>query len=116
MVNEEKLGTCEKHRRYYEKATKLYFKDGLGYRRISKIIPVAVTTLHRWCVTFARANGIDMERKVKSASKSKMQTFKITDVPNDIKYLQAVWQNEAGILQERRRKYDKPYGTGELCR
>ena len=42
MVNEEKLGTCEKHRRYYEKATKLYFKDGLGYRRISKIIPVTV--------------------------------------------------------------------------
>ena len=31
MKNEERLGTCEKHRRYYEKATKLYFKDGLEH-------------------------------------------------------------------------------------
>jgi transposase-like protein len=47
------IGYHEKHRRYYAKATKLYFEKGLGYRRISKLIPVAATTIKRWCIIFA---------------------------------------------------------------
>ena len=42
----------------------MYFEEGFGYRRISKSIPVAVTTLARWCGTFAKGNGITMEMKV----------------------------------------------------
>ena len=63
MKNEEETGYHEKHRRYYAKATKLYFEDGLGYLRISKLIPVAATTVKRWCITFAEENGIKMENK-----------------------------------------------------
>jgi hypothetical protein len=47
MKEEKAIGYYEKHRRYYAKATKLYFEKGLGYRRISKLIPVAVTTILR---------------------------------------------------------------------
>lgn len=57
------IGYHEKHRRYYAKATKLYFKKGLGYRRISKLIPVAATTIKRWWIIFAEENGIPMEKK-----------------------------------------------------
>lgn len=96
MRNEEEMGYHEKHRRYYGKATKLYFKDGLGYRRISKLIPVAATTVKRWCVTFAEENGIQMEKKVKEVQQPRVETHKTTGMPTDVKALQA----EVTKLQE----------------
>ncbi|MDD4754057.1 MAG: hypothetical protein PHT78_12590 [Desulfitobacteriaceae bacterium] len=54
----------EKHRKYYEKAVRMYFEEGLGYRRISKLIPMAVTILAIWSDTLAKENGITMEKKV----------------------------------------------------
>jgi len=37
FVEDNEIGYHESHHRYYAKATKLYFTDGLGYRRISKL-------------------------------------------------------------------------------
>lgn len=86
MKNGKTMGHYEKHRRYYAKVTKLYFEDGLGFLRISKLIPVAATTVKNWCITFAEENGIKMEKKVHKAQKPKL---KAADTSNDIKALQA---------------------------
>ncbi len=61
MKNRKGLGNYEKRRKYYAKVTKLHFEDGLGYRRINKLIPVAITTLKRWCDTFVEENGITID-------------------------------------------------------
>lgn len=89
MKEEKKLGNHEKQRRYYTKAAKLYFEKGFGYRRISKLIPVAATTIKRWCIIFAEENGITMERKVNAKPKLNKKTPDSTAIPDDIKALQA---------------------------
>lgn len=89
MKNEKEMGYREKHRRYYAKVTKLYFEDGLGYLRISKLIPVAATTVKNWCITFAKENGIKMKKKAHKVQKPVLKTPESTGTPNDIKALQA---------------------------
>lgn len=64
MKERKEIGNLEKHRRYYSKVTKLYFRDGLGYLRISKIIPVSTSTVKNWCITFAADNNLKMGRRV----------------------------------------------------
>lgn len=102
----EEIGYLEKHRRYYAKATKLYFKDGLSYRRISKLIPAAETTVKRWCVTFAEENGIKMEKKVKQTRKSKPDISESPDIPSDIKALQEEVLRLQGELKHERLRAD----------
>lgn len=89
MKNVKEHGYYEKRRKYYSKVTKMYFEDGLGYRRINKLIPVAITTLKRWCDTFAEENGITMEEKVHKKKKPNLLTPESSEVPNDIVALQA---------------------------
>lgn len=79
----------EKHSKYYEKAVRMYFEEGLGYRRISKLIPVAVTTLARWCDTFAKENGITMEKKVLRRKSPEPLEPDIEGVANDVTSLKA---------------------------
>jgi len=79
----------EKHRKYYEKAVRMYFEEGLGYRRISKLIPVAVTTLARWCDTFAKENGITMEKKVPRKKSPAPLEPNIAGVADDVASLKA---------------------------
>jgi len=57
MKNKKGMGYLEKHCKYYWKTTKMYFEEGLSYRCINKLIPVAATTVKYWCITFAEANG-----------------------------------------------------------
>ncbi|MBW6481120.1 MAG: transposase [Bacteroidales bacterium] len=83
------MGYREKHRRYYAKVTKLYFEDGLGYLRISKLIPVAATTVKNWCITFAEENGIKMEKRGRKVKKPELKAPESIGTPNDIKALQA---------------------------
>lgn len=79
----------EKHRKYYEKAVRMYFEEGLGYRRISKLIPVAVTTLARWCDTFAKENGITMEKEVPRKKSPAPLEPNIAGVADDVASLKA---------------------------
>lgn len=79
----------EKHRKYYDKAVRMYFEEGFGYRRISKLIPVAVTTLARWCDTFAKENGITMEMKVLRKKSPAPLEPDIAGVVDDIESLKA---------------------------
>lgn len=106
MINEEKMGYLEKHSRYYGKAPKLYFKDGLGYRRISKLIPVAATTVKRWCVTFAEENGIQMEKSVKKVQESTREIHNTTGIPDDLKALQAEVSKLQKELKEEKLRAD----------
>lgn len=89
MKNRKGIGNYDKHRLYYAQATKMYFEDGLDYRRINKLIPIAVTTLKRWCDTFAEENGITMEKKVHKKSKQNLLVSGSTGLPNNITALQA---------------------------
>ena len=38
---------------YYQKVVDMYYKEGLSYRHIAKIIPVSKTTVMRWIANFA---------------------------------------------------------------
>lgn len=67
----------------------MYFEEGLGYRRISKLIPVAVTTLARWCDTFAKENGITMEKKVPGKKSPAPLEPDIAGVADDVAFLKA---------------------------
>lgn len=104
METEKGIGHHEKHRLYYSKAVKLYFTNGLGYVRISKIIPVSATTVKNWCITFAAENGITMEKKANEIRKRTTKTSASTEVPNDIKNLQAeVLRLQKELKQEKLR-------------
>lgn len=104
MKTEKGIGHHEKHRMYYSKAVKLYFTNGLGYLRISKIIPVSATTVKNWCITFAAENGITMEKKANEIRKRTTKTSVSTEVPNDIKNLQAeVLRLQKELKQEKLR-------------
>ena len=89
MKNEKGMEHYEKHRKYYGKATKMYFEKGFSYRHISKLIPVAATTIKYWCITFAEANGKKMRSKIYKTHKSDQSTPKLTGISDDIKSLQA---------------------------
>lgn len=53
------MGRCiEQRQRFYEAAIHLHFVEGLGHKRISKIIPVSPNTIRSWILTFAREKGI----------------------------------------------------------
>jgi len=89
MKKEKGMGYYEKHCKYYGKTIKMYFEEGFGYRRISKLIPVAATTIKYWCITFAEANGKKMRSKIYKTHKLAQSTPKLPVIPNDIKSLQA---------------------------
>jgi hypothetical protein len=97
MKNGKEMGYHEKHRRYYAKATKMYFEDGLGYQCISKLIPVAATTVKNWCITFAGENGIKMEKKAYKVQKPVLKTPESTGIPN---YITAFQAEVAGLQKE----------------
>ncbi len=107
MKTEKEMGYYEKRRKYYGKVTKLYFDKGLGYRRINKLIPVSITTLKRWCDTFAEENGITMEKKVhKERKKPDGKVSESTEFPNDIKSLQAEIANLQKELRHEKLRAD----------
>lgn len=94
----------DKHSLYYAKVVKLYFNDGFGYLRISKILPVSPTTVKKWCITFAEENGLKMERRVIDMGKSTHKTGASKDVPKDVKSLYAeVLRLEKDLKKERLR-------------
>lgn len=104
MKERKKIGNLEKHRKYYSKVARLYFRDGLGYLRISKIIPVSTSTVKNWCITFAAENGLKMERRVIEMGKSTIKKEVSKEVPKDIKSLQAeVLRLEKELKKERLR-------------
>jgi len=84
IKNEKEMGYYERYRKYYAKATKMYFEEGFSYRPISKLIPVAATTIKHWCIIFAEANGIKMRNKIHKIHKSNLRTPKLTGFPYDI--------------------------------
>ena len=89
MKNKKEMGYYDKHRKYYAKATKMYFEEGFGYRRISKLIPVAASTVKHWCITFAEVNCTKMRNKIYKTHKSDLRAPKPTGIPDDVKALQA---------------------------
>lgn len=116
MKSEKGIGHHEKQRMYYSQVIKLYFTDGLGYLRISKIIPVSTTTIKNWCITFATENGITMEER---ANEIRKRTTKISAMPvesNEIKHLQSeVLRLQKELKQEKLRAdaFDKMIDIAE---
>lgn len=93
----------EKHRKYYDRAVRMYFEEGFEYRRIRKPIPVAVTTLARWCDTFAKENGITMEMKVLRKKSLAPLEPDIVGVVDDIEFLKAEVSRLRALKQEQLR-------------
>ena len=76
---------------YYQKVVDMYYKEGLSYRHIAKIIPVSKTTVMRWIANFAEENPhkIPIMNKRSPKSKSQVAQEPQKELPEDVKELQA---------------------------
>ena len=76
---------------YYQKAVDMYYKKGLSYRHIAKIIPVSKTTVMRWIANFAEKNPHKAPIMNKRLPKSEPQVAQgpQKELPEDVKELQA---------------------------
>ena len=76
---------------YYQKAVDMYYKEGLSYRHIAKIIPVSKTTVMRWIANFAEENPHKAPIMNKRLPKSEPQVAQEPqkELPEDVKELQA---------------------------
>ena len=78
---------CAKRTKYYDDVIRLHTQEGMGQKRISKIIPVSESTIKRWIRNFVR------ETKVKEVvMKEQVQdsvTLHGSQRDTDVKALQA---------------------------
>lgn len=78
---------CTKRTKYYDDVIRLHTQEGMGQKRISKIIPVSESTIKRWIRNFVR------ETKVKEVvMKEQVQdsvTLHGSQRDTDVKALQA---------------------------
>ena len=78
---------CEKRNKYYDEVIRLYTQEGMGRKRISRIIPVDETTISRWIRIFANENQNQAIMKRKSFIKSETSASSVEST--DVKALQA---------------------------
>ena len=76
---------------YYQKVVDMYYKEGLSYRHIAKIIPVSKTTVMRWIANFAEENPHKAPIMNKQSPKSESQVAQEPqkELPEDVQALQA---------------------------
>lgn len=69
----------------------MYYKEGLSYRHIAKIIPVSKTTIMRWIANFAEENlhKVPIMNKRSPKSESHVAQEPQKELPEDVKELQA---------------------------
>jgi len=56
-MKETRMGYNEQRRLYYDKVMDLYFNQGLGYVKISRLVPVSRSGIAKWIVNFIAKNG-----------------------------------------------------------
>lgn len=56
-MKENRMGYNEQRRLYYDKVMDLYFNQGLGYVKISRLVPVSRSGIAKWIVNFIAKNG-----------------------------------------------------------
>ena len=78
---------CKKRNKYYDEVIRLYTQEGMGRKRISRIIPVDETTISRWIRIFANENQNQAIMKRKSFIKSETSASSVEST--DVKALQA---------------------------
>ena len=78
---------CKKRNKYYDEVIRLYTQEGMGRKRISRIIPVDATTISRWIRIFANENQNQAIMKRKSFIKSETSASSVEST--DVKALQA---------------------------
>jgi len=78
---------CEKRNKYYDEVIRLYTQEGIGRRKISRIIPVGETTISRWIRNFADENQSHVVMKHKASINSETPAAGVEST--DVKALQA---------------------------
>jgi len=48
----KRMGWKEKHHLYYDRVIDLHFNHGLGYDKISQLVPVSKSSIRVWIITF----------------------------------------------------------------
>lgn len=71
---------------YYDEVVRLYTKEGMGRRKISRIIPVGESTISRWIRNFAIENKEQLVMSQESSVKAE-NSKECPDI-SDIKALQ----------------------------
>ena len=56
-MKKNRMGYNEQRRLYYDKVMDLYFNQGLGYVKISRLVPVSRSGIAKWIVNFIAKNG-----------------------------------------------------------
>ncbi len=51
-MREKRMGWKEKYRLYYDKVIDMHFNQGLGYLKISKLVPVSKSGICKWINNF----------------------------------------------------------------
>ena len=77
---------------YYEKAMKLYFKDGLRVTQISRALPLSRAILYKWIAIFAEQNpqmaSMKGVKQIKKVSKPSPEV-QAEELPKTVMELQA---------------------------
>ncbi|MBO6159898.1 MAG: transposase [Bacteroidales bacterium] len=86
------LRFSSKRELYYEKAMKLFFKEGLGVTQISRALPLSRAILYKWIAIFAEENPqMASMRRVKEAKKVSIPSSEAQEeeLPKNVLELQA---------------------------
>ena len=70
----------QKHELYYDQVISLYRDEHLGPRRISRIIPLACTTISRWIRNFVAENPEMISDRMQHSRESKERKASIESV------------------------------------
>jgi hypothetical protein len=96
-MKETRMGYNEQRRLYYDKVMDLYFNQGLGYVKISRLVPVSRSGIAKWIVNFIAKNGKQYPPVMKETPKS------ITQSSSDLSDIESL-QDKIARLESQLRK------------
>jgi transposase len=76
-----KIGWKEKHRLYYDKVIDMHINYGMGYQKISHIVPVSKSGICKWIINFESERGNKYPKDMKQAKQEPVEksTSEVTD-------------------------------------
>jgi transposase len=76
-----RMGWKEKHRLFYDKVIDMHFNHGMGYQKISQIVPVSKSGICKWIINFESESGNQYPKVMKRVKQKPVgkSTSEVTD-------------------------------------
>lgn len=71
-MEENKIGWKEKHRLYYDKVIDMHINYGMGYQKISHIVPVSKSGICKWIINFESESWNKYPKVMNKPNKSRL--------------------------------------------